>query len=395
MYDLRYSIFQGRFNMAGVFSDFDFAENRIEIEFRKAEKKKGFINLTGSNPTFEGLIFPPGILKKAAEPYWKNRRYDPDPKGILSARQAVSDYYMRRTPPIAVDAGNIFITASTSESYSLLFALLADPGDNLLAPGVSYPLFEHLAAIHHVELRTYDMDEKNGWQIREESLFSKIDERTRGIIVVSPHNPTGMVVKEAIPALSSLGLPVICDEVFAEFPCGVTNIPPFGTLHPELPVFHLNGISKMFGLPDLKLGWIALSGTTVKEYEKRLELLNDTYLGANYLTQSMLPVIFSEGFDFIEQMRIRFYSGIDIALEMLSANKSVTARRPDGGYYLFPEIITLKDEEELVLHLLKNHGVLVHPGYFYDCDKGIHIMISCLTEKEKLIEGLKRIVDAI
>jgi aspartate/methionine/tyrosine aminotransferase len=381
--------------MAGFYSDFDFAENRIEHEFRKAEKEKDFINLAGSNPTIEGLIFPPDILKKAAEPYWSERRYDPDPKGLASARQVISDYYMGRVPAIELAADNIFITASTSESYGLLFALLADPGDNLLAPKVSYPLFEHLAAIHHVELRTYDMDENNGWQIKADSFLSGSDDRTRGVIVVSPHNPTGMVVKEAIPALRSLGLPVICDEVFTEFPCGVTNIPPLGVLHPELPVFHLNGISKMFGLPDLKLGWIALSGAGVKDYEKRLELLNDTYLGANYLAQSMLPVIFAEGMGFVEQMRTRFRSGIDLALELLSENPGIKVCRPDGGYYLFPEIKTREDEEELVLHLLKNHGILVYPGYFYDCERGTHIMISCLTEKGKLIEGLKRIVDAI
>lgn len=381
--------------MAGFFSDFNFEENRIELERRKVEKEKGFINLAGSNPTIEGLIFPPGILKKAAEPYWSERKYDPDPKGLASARQVISDYYMSRIPAIELAADNIFITASTSESYGLLFALLADPGDNLLAPRVSYPLFEHLAAIHHVELRTYDMDENNGWQIKEDSLLSGYDARTRGVIVISPHNPTGMVVKEAVPALRDLGLPVICDEVFSEFPCGVTNIPPLGVLHPELPVFHLNGISKMFGLPDLKLGWIALSGSGTKEYEKRLELLNDTYLGANYLVQSMLPSIFTEGIDFVKQLRIRFRSGIDLALELLSENHGIKVRRPDGGYYIFPEIENWKDEEDLVLHLLKNHGVLVHPGYFYDCEQGTHVMISCLTEKGKLTEGLKRIVAAI
>jgi len=381
--------------MAGFFSDFDFAENRIEQEFRKAEKEKDFINLAGSNPTVEGLIFPPGILEKASEPYWSKRKYDPDPKGLASARRVISDYYMGRIPAIELSADNVFITASTSESYGLLFALLTDPGDNLLAPGVSYPLFEHLAAIHHIELHTYDMDEYNGWQIDDQSLISGVDDRTRGVIVVSPHNPTGMVIREALPALRSLGLPVICDEVFTEFTCGVANIPPFGALHPELPVFHLNGISKMFGLPDLKLGWIALSGNGVRDYEKRLDLLNDTYLGANYLVQSMLPAIFAEGMGFVEQMRSRVRSGIDIALELLSKNNNIKVCRPDGGYYLFPEIKTRKDEEELVLHLLKNQRILVHPGYFYDCEQGTHIMISCLTEKGKLIEGIKRIVAAI
>lgn len=381
--------------MAGFYSGHDFVPNMIEHEFRRAEKKKGFINLTGSNPTSEGLLFPPDILKKAAERYWSNRRYSPDPKGLSSARAAISDYYGRRLPSLDIIPDDIFVTAGTSESYGFLFALLADPGDNLLAPKVSYPLFEHLAAVHHVELRTYDMDENDGWSIRESSIISESDERTRGVIIVSPHNPTGMVVRKALAALDRLGLPVICDEVFAGFPCGIPDIPPFGALRKKLPVFHLNGISKMFGLPDLKLGWIAVSGSGAGDYKKRLELLNDTYLGANYLVQSMLPAIFEEGAGFAGHMRIRVRAGIDCALQLLSENRRIKTYLPDGGYYLFPKIDTGEDEEDLVLRLLKNCGVLVHPGYFYDCDEGVHIMISCLTEIDKLSEGLKRIVPVI
>ncbi len=381
--------------MPGYFSDNDFNENAIEQEYRKAEKKKNFINLTSSNPTHEGLFFPFDILRTAAISYLCQRRYDPDPKGLYTARLSISDYYKNRAPSFEILPDNITITASTSESYGLLFALLADPGDNVLAPKISYPLFEHLAAIHHLELCTYEMDENNGWRIKENSILSEYDSRTRAIIIVSPHNPTGMVIKEPVSMLNRLNIPVICDEVFAEFPCSVANIPSFGCLHPDLTVFHLNGISKMFGLPDLKLGWIASSGSGSKDFQKRLDLLNDTYLGANYMVQSMLPAIFKKGMDFIKQMRKHIHTGIDLAVELLSQNTNIRATRPEGGYYLFPEIKNWKDEEKLVLHLLKNESILVHPGYFYDCDDKTHIMISCLTETKKLAEGLKRLIAAI
>lgn len=381
--------------MPGYFSDYEFVENEIEQEYRKAEKNKGFINLTGSNPTHEGLIFPFDILRKAATSYLSKRRYNPDPKGLYSARLSVSDYYKNRIPSIDIPADNITITASTSESYGILFALLADPGDNILAPKVGYPLFEHLAAIHHIKLRSYELDENNGWQIKENSMLSEYDSRTRAIIIVSPHNPTGMVIKEPVSVLDRLDLPVICDEVFAEFSCAVENVAPFGALHPQLTVFHLNGISKMFGLPDLKLGWIAASGAGSKDFDKRLDMLNDTYLGANHLTQSMLPSIFSEGRDFIKQMVGRIRTNIDLATELLSQNPNIETSRPEGGYYLFPQIKNWEDEEQLVLHLLKSKGVLVHPGYFYDCDRNVHIMISCLTETNKLAEGVKRVIATI
>lgn len=381
--------------MSGYFSDYDFVENAIEQEYRKAEKKKDFINLTGSNPTHEGLIFPFKVLRNASISYLLKRKYDPDPKGLYSARQTISDYYKSRVPSINIPADNITITASTSESYGILFSLLADHRDNILAPKITYPLFEHLAAIHHIKLRPYVLDENNGWQINENSILSEYDSRTRAIIIVSPHNPTGMVIKEPVSILNKLKLPVICDEVFSEFSYKAADIPPFGSLHPDLTVFHLNGISKMFGLPDLKLGWIATSGAFSKTFEKRLDLLNDTYLGANYMIQSMLPSIFSEGMNFVKQMTNRIRNSIDLAVELLSENSDISVNRPDGGYYLFPEIKNWKDEEKLVLYLLKNKNVLVHPGYFYDCDKKVHIMISCLTEPKILSEGIKRIIAVI
>src|SRR5262245_52331517 len=252
--------------MSGFFADGDLTPNRIELARQLAAAGAGYIDLTSSNPTHQGLIFPAELLRSAAERYLSARRYDPDPRGAPAARAAIVRYYDARTPPLTLDPEDIFITASTSEAYGLLFALLTEPGDNVLAPVVSYPLFEYLAAIYHVELRPYALDEARGWRIDPASLYAQTDERTRAILIISPHNPTGMIVQAALPTLSHLQLPIICDEVFAEFPYHVPATPPLGALHPDLPVFHLNGISKLFALPDLKLGWIALSGPAREEY---------------------------------------------------------------------------------------------------------------------------------
>ena len=246
--------------MSGFFAEGDLSPNRIELARRQAAAGAGYIDLTSSNPTQQGLLFPADILQHAAATYLANRRYTPDPHGNPAARDAIVHYYATRTPAISLPPDDIFITASTSEAYGLLFALLTAPGDNVLAPVVSYPLFEYLAEIYRVELRPYALDAARGWRIDPASLHAQADERTRAVLIISPHNPTGMVVQHALPALTSLGLPVICDEVFAGFPYGVAAVPPLGALHPELAVFHLNGISKLFALPDLKLGWIALSG---------------------------------------------------------------------------------------------------------------------------------------
>ncbi|HEU4328303.1 MAG TPA: pyridoxal phosphate-dependent aminotransferase [Roseiflexaceae bacterium] len=377
--------------MTGFFAEGDLSPNRIEIARRAA---RDYIDLTSSNPTQQGLLFPPGILRESAERYWTERRYSPDPRGLPAAREAVVRSYAARSPALALAPADVFITASTSEAYGLLFALLTDPGDNVLAPVVSYPLFEYLAAIYRVELRPYALDEARGWRIDETSLRLQADERTRAVLLISPHNPTGMIVQAPLAGLAQLGLPVICDEVFAEFTYRAPATPPLGALHPELPVFHLNGISKLFALPDLKLGWIALSGSASARYADRLELLNDTFLGANTLTQSMLPDLFARGAPFVATMRERVARSLDLALELLAPCRRLRVRPPDGGYYLFPEVLGWDDEEALVLHLLER-GVLVHPGFFYGYESGAHIMISCLTEPDRLAEGLRRLVAAL
>jgi alanine-synthesizing transaminase len=377
--------------MKGFFADSDLSPNRIE-QARSALQGK-YIDLTSSNPTHQGLLFPANILQTAAVSYWSQRRYDPHPRGQLAARDAIRRYYAQRSPAVLFEHDDLFLTASTSEAYSLLFALLTAPGDNVLAPVVTYPLFEFLAEIHHIELRPYALDEARGWRIDPASLHAQVDGRTRAVLIVSPHNPTGAIVAEPLPALMTLGLPLICDEVFAEFTYRTPGTPPIGALHPELPVFHLNGISKMFALPDLKLGWIALNAAA-RSYTERLELLNDTFLGSNALAQHMLPTLFAEGLDFVGSMRDHVRRNLDLALSRLAACSLLRVQPPDGGYYLFPEVLGWDDEEELVLHCLRQ-GVLVHPGYFYGYERGAHLMLSCLTATEQLEQGLDRLIAAL
>ncbi len=379
--------------MAGVFAQLDLTPNRLE-QARQARAARGdLIDLTSSNPTAQGLLFPPEVLATAAAAYWPARRYRPDPRGDLAAREAVAAYYARRSPPLAVTPDDIFLTASTSEAYSLLFALLADPGDNLLVPNVTYPLFESLAALRNLELRSYQLDEERDWRINARSLRRAADERTRAILIVSPHNPTGAIVDRPLATLDLLGIPVICDEVFAPFTYAAPATPPLAALHPNLPVVTLNGISKLFALPDLKLGWIALN-RPARAFAPRLELLNDTLLGANALSQFLLPTLFEAGEPFVATMVSRVRANIAVALRQFADHPRIHARPPAGGYYLFPAISGWDDEEALALYLLEQ-GVFVHPGYFYGEVHGCHIMISALTEPALFAAGIERLCAAL
>lgn len=379
--------------MAGVFADLDLTPNALEQARRRRLASGGYIDLTSSNPTLQGLLFPAETLSAAAADYWATRRYEPDPRGRSEARAAVVAYYAGRTPPLMLTPDDVFLTASTSEAYNLLFALLADPGDNLLAPNIMYPLFEYLAALRGLTLRSYPLREEMGWAIDEAGLLNAADARTRGVLIVSPHNPTGAVVQTPLAALSRLGLPVICDEVFAPFPYRVPVVPPLGALHADLPVFTLNGISKLFALPDLKLGWIALNAAA-RSFAPRLELLNDTFLGANGLSQHLLPTLFERGASFVAMMTARVRANLDLAMARLAGHPRLRIHAPDGGYYLFPAVSGWDDEEALALYLLEQ-GVLVHPGYFYGDAPGVHLTLSALVEPVAFAAGLERLVRAI
>lgn len=378
--------------MTGFFDSVDLSLNRIEA---LRAQLPAVIDLTSANPTRQGHRFPADILAAAATPYWQSRVYTPDPRGLSAARAAIAAYYAARVPALCVDpATDIVITASTSEAYALLFGLLTNPGDNILAPAVSYPLFEHLAALFHIELRSYPLDEARGWRIDGLTLARHCDERTRAVLIVSPHNPTGMVVRTAIPALRWLDVPVVVDEVFASFPYACTNVPPLAALMPDLPIFTLNGLSKMAALPDMKLGWIAMTPSARDRYAERLVVLNDAFLGASGLVQTMLPSILRDGQPFMTQHAADIRANVDAAIALLRTSPHLQVRAPDAGYYVFVESLLDVDEEPLVLYLLQA-GVYVHPGFFYGESAKRYLAISCLVTQETLLAGIRVLIDAL
>jgi aspartate/methionine/tyrosine aminotransferase len=185
-------------------------------------------------------------------------------------------------------------------------------------------------------------------------------------------------------------IPIVADEVFCEFPYALDRVPPVGSLMPEATVFHLNGISKMFALPDLKLGWIAVTGPRASAYRDQLELLNDTLLSANSLTQFMLPGLFAAGTEFVQSMRRRIRESINAGLEVLAEVASIEIAPPQAGAFLFPRVRDGADEDTLVLRML-DEGVFAHPGYFYDAGDGCRLMLSAIIEPAQLRAGIERV----
>ena len=337
-----------------------------------------FIDLTGSNPTRAGFSWPDDLLGALVDE--RALSYEPDPRGVLSARVAVADYQQ-------VPAEQVLLTASTSEAYSYLFKLLANPGDEILAPRPSYPLFEFLAGLESVRIVQYPLFYDHGWCMDTGALEALITGRTRAIVIVNPNNPTGSYLKhrelqalEAICAKHDLAL--ISDEVFADFALGEDqgDLVRCAARVAQVPAFSLGGLSKACGLPQLKLGWIVSNSPAALE---RLELIADTFLSVSTPVQVALPRLLESRYSIQGQIMDRLRANLRVVPEPLKV---------EGGWAAVIRMPGVKTDEDWVLDLLEAHDVLVHPGFFYDFPAGgVHIVVSLLTPEADFARGAARI----
>ena len=341
----------------------------------RAEKRGTVLDLTESNPTRAGFTYPSAeILGALADP--RALIYEPSPRGMVSAREAVARYY----DGVAVE--RILLTASTSEAYSFLFQLLADAGDEILCPRPSYPLFEFLAGLAGVTIRQYPLRYDGRWHVDLDALRPSITARTRAIVVVHPNNPTGSYLRaDEIEALEMLGLPIISDEVFGP-----------RTLAGERRAltFSMSGLSKIAGLPQMKLGWIVASGPGWERAMDALELIADTYLSVATPVQLALPRLLECAKPVQAQIAART-SANKAHLEGALAGSPASPLRSEGGWYAVVQVPRTRSEEEWCLKLLRDHDVLVQPGFFFDFESEAFLVVSLLTEAAVFQEGVRRL----
>ena len=374
------------------------AENPLAVLER--ERRSGgarLLDLTITNPTQVGLPYPDEALAAAlADP--AIGRYDPSPLGPWDARVVVAAEYARLGAQVSPEA--VALTASSSESYALLFKLLCDPGDVVLVPQPSYPLFEYLARLEGVEPRSYRLAFDGQWRIDWESLDLG---GARALIVVSPNNPTGSFLRRAdLARLAALAaerdLALICDEVFADYSLSpsadavrtVAAEPPAGAL-----VFCLGGLSKSCGLPQRKLGWITAVGSsdTVAAALPRLELALDTYLSVGTPVLRALPRLLALGGDIRRAIADRVSANRARVAAALGSASPCTLLPAEGGWTAILRVPAVRSDEDWALTLLASDDVLVQPGYFFDLTGlGATLVLSLLTPPADLVEGLRRLL---
>ena len=351
------------------------------------------LDLTESNPTRAGFAYPQAeILTALADT--DALRYHPSPRGLDSAREAVAGYYRDRGTKILVE--NILLTASTSEAYAYLFKLLANPGDEILAPRPSYPLFEFLADLESVHIRQYPLRYDGVWHVDFDALEQAITPRTRAIVVVNPNNPTGSFLKRAeLDVLDSLaaerGLAILSDEVFRDYAFADEG-DRVSTLAGERQAltFSMSGLSKIAGLPQMKLGWIVASGPRRAEALEALELIADTYLSVSTPVQVALSRLLALSGGIMEQIRQRTASNLARLRETMLGS-AATLLRTEGGWYAVLQVGRSRSEEEWTLKLLGESNVLVQPGFFFDFESEAFLVLSLLPEPAKFAEGVSRL----
>jgi aspartate/methionine/tyrosine aminotransferase len=379
------------------------AYTRALEEYRQSGRE--LFDLTASNPTTIGLHYDQDkLLRALASPMALT--YEPTAKGLLSAREAVAAYYAERSAQVSPD--DLILTTSTSEGYSFVFRLLCDPGDSVLVPTPSYPLFDFLADLQDVRLIPYELVYDHGWQMDFHSLESAVAaavrsgapegmSRCKAVLVVHPNNPTGSWVKpdearHLAAFCAGNNLAIVADEVFLDYSLGRATPLSFVS-STEVLTFTLSGLSKISALPQMKVAWIAVSGPDDLKHHalSRLEVIADTYLSMNAPVQHALPVMLDQRHSVQAQLVSRIKANLIELDRQLATQRLCTRLEVEGGWYVIIRVPVTASDEELAVAVLRETGVLVQPGHFYDFASDGYLVLSLITPEKIFAEGAERL----
>ena len=387
--------------MFSLRTDWKLAPNRFteaQQEMRAAGME--ILDLTISNPTRAELHYDEeAIMQALIQP--DALEYDPQPKGLRKAREAVTNYYRTQHEEFDVDPESVILTTSTSEGYSYVFRLLCNPEDEILVPRPSYPLFEFLADLQDVKLVPYPLIYDHGWHIDFSTLYKAVGHRTRAVVAVHPNNPTGFYVSEAERGdlnnfCREYGLALIVDEVFLDYAHDGAPRQTFATNRDTL-TFTLSGLSKISALPQMKLAWVIASGPDepVNDALARLEVIADTYLSMNAPIQLAAAPLLAQRKNIQPLLLDRVRANLEDFDLALTEQKTCQRLVVEGGWYRVLRVPVTQSDEDLAIDILRKMSVLVHPGHFYDFPADGYLVLSLITPPEAFREGVGRLLDLL
>jgi alanine-synthesizing transaminase len=358
------------------------------------------LDLTASNPTRVGLNYDSDVILAAlTQPAGLD--YDPQPKGVLTAREAVANYYRQQHDVFSTHPEHIVLTTSTSEAYSHLFHLLCNSQDEVLVPKPSYPLFDFLADLADVKLVPYPLVYDHGWQMDLGFLYKAVNHRTRALVVVHPNNPTGSYVHDhEISELNAFcreyNLALIVDEVFLDYALDGADRRTFAGNGDAL-TFTLSGLSKISGLPQMKISWLVSNGPEeqVKAAIARLEIIADTFLSVSTPLQLATPALLEQRKAVQPLLLDRLRANLEELDRQLAHSSSCKRLDVEGGWYAVLRVPVTQSDEELAIKILRGCSVLVHPGHFYDFPQDGYLVLSLITPTDHFREGVRHVLQII
>jgi len=350
-------------------------------------------DLTASNPTRCEFVYDADLLAALTDAQAVD--YDPQPKGLLRAREAVCRYYADHG--VVFSPERVVLTTSTSEAYSFLFKLLCDPGSEIVVPEPGYPLFDFLAVLDDVRIRSAQLVYDHGWQIEPEGLRRALTPDTRAIVLVHPNNPTGHYTKaweaEELAAICrERGIALIVDEVFLDYGIGANKPASFAAGLEGVDVYVVSGLSKIAGLPQMKAAWVVATGPNAASAMDRLEVIADTFLSMNAPVQVAMPKWIAGREAIQRQILKRIRANLALLDDQLKAVDAVRRLEVEGGWYAVLRIPALQKDERTVMELLEL-GVWVHPGYFFGMEEAGWLVVSLLGPVEEFRTGVGLLVD--
>ena len=372
-------------------------QNQLTLELERLRASgQTVLDLTQSNPTECGFAYDEAGIQQALTSR-EVLRYRPHSRGMAIAREAVAAYYKSAHGEI-VSAEDLVLTSGTSEAYSFLFRLLCDAGDEVLIPAPGYPLFDFLADLCDVKLVRFPLVYDHGWQIDFAALAAAVTRRTRAVIVVHPNNPTGHYVSGAerqqlAEFCRTRGMALIVDEVFLDFSLREDTARSFVNSEGGL-TFALSGLSKICGMPQMKLAWIAVSGPEAERREalERLEVIADAYLSVGTPVQLAAPALLNMRSSFQEQVMTRIRRNLGELDRQLAQQKVCEQLECAGGWTAALRVPAVQSDEELAVALLRNRNVLAHPGHFYDFSRPGYIVVSLIVPEQEFADGICRVL---
>ena len=382
-------------------TDWKLTPNRFtEAQQELRHSGREILDLTISNPTRAELHYDEeAIMQALIQP--EALQYDPQAKGMLSARQTVSNYYRQQHEEFDIDPESLVLTTSTSEGYSYVFRLLCNPEDEILVPTPSYPLFEFLAELQDVKLVPYPLLYDHGWQIDFPSLYKAVTHRTRAVVVVHPNNPTGSYVSnterdELNQFCREYDLSLLVDEVFLDYAHDGAMRQTFAS-NAAVLTFVLSGLSKVSALPQMKVAWIVTSGPRAQmdAAQARLEVIADTYLSLNTPMQLALPALLDQRKQVQPLLLDRIRANLEELDRKLARHKSCQRLAAEGGWYAVLRVPATQSDEDLAIDILRRTNVLVHPGHFYDFANDGYLIVSLITATQIFRKGISSVLDLL